>query len=214
MGGFELLIIVLAGLALAVVGAVWAGASLALAVSGDARHVPLSVAADAASRLPANAPAIGLDHAHTHVVYRTNDLLLDLDVMQVRMVAQALFNVPADVLFVLHAAKDAAVDGSRRADTNAQPCRIAVVVPPQAERVKRTGRIDAPRRVIGEQLARGLAARTIILVQRRIDLLEVGTGEREGIAGCCASRRRRGVRKAQIAPKGSDVHTNRGNCRS
>ncbi|MGQ0823761.1 MAG: type IV secretory system conjugative DNA transfer family protein [Actinomycetota bacterium] len=54
LGGFELLIVVFAGVALAAVGAVWAGASLALAVSGDARHVPLSVAADAVSRLPAN----------------------------------------------------------------------------------------------------------------------------------------------------------------
>jgi len=54
LGGFELLIIVFAGVALAVVGAVWAGASLALAVSGKAQHVPFSVAADAASRLPTN----------------------------------------------------------------------------------------------------------------------------------------------------------------
>jgi type IV secretion system protein VirD4 len=54
LGGFELLVIVVAGVALALVGAVWAGAWFALAVSGQALGVPFSTAADAASHLPAN----------------------------------------------------------------------------------------------------------------------------------------------------------------
>ena len=53
IGGFELLVIVIAGIALALVGAVWAGAWLALAVSGGGR-LPFAAAADAAPRLPAN----------------------------------------------------------------------------------------------------------------------------------------------------------------
>ena len=58
MGGFELLVIVVAGIALALVGAVWAGAWLALAASGGG-HLPFAAAADAAPRLPAHmrAPA-------------------------------------------------------------------------------------------------------------------------------------------------------------
>ena len=47
MGGFELLVIVVAGIALALVGAVWAGAWLALAASGGG-HLPFAAAADAA----------------------------------------------------------------------------------------------------------------------------------------------------------------------
>lgn len=54
LGGFELLVIVVAGVALALVGAVWAGAWLALAVSGEVHGAPFSAAAGAASRLPAN----------------------------------------------------------------------------------------------------------------------------------------------------------------
>ena len=59
LGGFELLVIGVAGVGLSLVGAVWAGAWLALAVSGSARAIPFSAAADAAPRLPANlnAPA-------------------------------------------------------------------------------------------------------------------------------------------------------------
>jgi type IV secretion system protein VirD4 len=53
LGGFELLVIVVAGIGLALVGAVWAGAWLALAVSGGG-HLPFAAAADAAPRLPAN----------------------------------------------------------------------------------------------------------------------------------------------------------------
>ena len=54
LGGFELLVIVIAGLGLALVGAVWAGAWLALAVSDGGGHLPFAAAADAALRLPAN----------------------------------------------------------------------------------------------------------------------------------------------------------------
>ena len=53
IGSFELLVIVIAGIALALVGAVWAGAWLALAVSGGGR-LPFAAAADAAPRLPVN----------------------------------------------------------------------------------------------------------------------------------------------------------------
>ncbi|HPQ85375.1 MAG TPA: type IV secretory system conjugative DNA transfer family protein, partial [Actinomycetota bacterium] len=56
VGGFELLVIIVAGIALALVGAVWAGAWLALAVSGGG-HLPFAAAADAAPRLPANLSA-------------------------------------------------------------------------------------------------------------------------------------------------------------
>ena len=53
IGGFELLVIVVAGIALALVGAVWVGAWLALAVSGGG-HLPFAAAVDAAPRLPAH----------------------------------------------------------------------------------------------------------------------------------------------------------------
>jgi type IV secretion system protein VirD4 len=53
LGGFELLVIVIAGIAIALVGAVWAGAWLALTVTGGG-GVPFAAAADAAPRLPAN----------------------------------------------------------------------------------------------------------------------------------------------------------------
>lgn len=69
-GGFELLVIVVAGAALAAVGAVWAGAWLALAVSGEAQGVPFSVAADAASRLPASlgSPASAWPEPYPHLL--------------------------------------------------------------------------------------------------------------------------------------------------
>lgn len=54
LGGFELLVIVIAGIGLALVGAVWAGASLALAITGAGGSLPLTAAADAVLRLPAN----------------------------------------------------------------------------------------------------------------------------------------------------------------
>jgi type IV secretion system protein VirD4 len=57
LGGFELVVIVIAGLGLALVGAVWVGAWLALVVSGGARAVSFSAAADAAPRLPAHLDA-------------------------------------------------------------------------------------------------------------------------------------------------------------
>ncbi len=53
LGGFELLVIVIAGIGLSLVGAVWAGAWLALAVTGG-EGLPFAAAADAVSRLPAN----------------------------------------------------------------------------------------------------------------------------------------------------------------
>ena len=53
LGGFELLIIVSAGIGLALVGAVWAGAALALVLVGGG-GVSFAAAADAAPRLPAN----------------------------------------------------------------------------------------------------------------------------------------------------------------
>ncbi|HUM87447.1 MAG TPA: type IV secretory system conjugative DNA transfer family protein, partial [Actinomycetota bacterium] len=56
VGGFELLVIIVAGIALALVGAVWAGAWLALAASGGG-HLPFAAAADAAPRLPAHMSA-------------------------------------------------------------------------------------------------------------------------------------------------------------
>ncbi len=70
LGGFELLVIVVAGAALAVVGAVWSGAWLALAVSGEAQGVPFSAAADAASRLPANmgSPASAWPAPYAHAL--------------------------------------------------------------------------------------------------------------------------------------------------
>lgn len=60
LGGFELLIIGVAGVALAALGAVWAGGWLALAVSGEAQEVPFSAAAHAAPRLLATpvSPAV------------------------------------------------------------------------------------------------------------------------------------------------------------
>lgn len=54
LGGFELLVVVVAGVALVVIGTVWAGAWVALVVSGEAQALPFSVAADAAARLPDN----------------------------------------------------------------------------------------------------------------------------------------------------------------
>lgn len=54
VGGVELLVIVIAGIALALIGVVWAGASLALAVSGVGQGLPFSVAADAVPRLVAD----------------------------------------------------------------------------------------------------------------------------------------------------------------
>ncbi len=57
LGGFELLVIVVAGVALALVGAVWAGGWLALAISGKAQSLPFSAAFDAAPRLPASLSA-------------------------------------------------------------------------------------------------------------------------------------------------------------
>jgi hypothetical protein len=56
-GGFEAAIVIVGGLALAVVGVVWAGASLALLLSGREAGVAFAAAADAASRLPANVAA-------------------------------------------------------------------------------------------------------------------------------------------------------------
>lgn len=52
LGGFELLIIVIAGVALTLVGAVWVGAWVALAISGRAQSIPFSAAADATANLP------------------------------------------------------------------------------------------------------------------------------------------------------------------
>jgi type IV secretion system protein VirD4 len=53
LGGFELLVIVIVGIGLALVGAVWAGAWLALVLTGGG-GVQFSAAADAAPRVPAN----------------------------------------------------------------------------------------------------------------------------------------------------------------
>jgi type IV secretion system protein VirD4 len=70
LGGFELLIVVVAGVALSLVGAVWAGAWLAFAASGSARAVPFSAASDAAPRLPANlsAPAAAWSEPFSQVL--------------------------------------------------------------------------------------------------------------------------------------------------
>lgn len=54
LDGFELLVIVVAGVALALIVAVWAGAWLALAVAGTAQAIPFSAAADAGPRLLTN----------------------------------------------------------------------------------------------------------------------------------------------------------------
>lgn len=51
-GGFELLVVVVAGVAMAVIGVVWAGASLALLLSGNAQAVVFSAAVEATGRLP------------------------------------------------------------------------------------------------------------------------------------------------------------------
>ena len=51
LGGFELLFMVVAGIGLSLVGAVWAGAWLALTLFGGG-GVPFAAAADAAPRLP------------------------------------------------------------------------------------------------------------------------------------------------------------------
>ncbi len=56
-GGFDFLVIAVAGAVLLVVGAVWAGAWLSLAVSDGRQGLPFSAAADAAPRLPANLSA-------------------------------------------------------------------------------------------------------------------------------------------------------------
>ena len=59
LGVFEVLVLVLAGVAVLVVGVVWAGAALSLLLSGSPQGVAFSAAADALGRLPANfgAPA-------------------------------------------------------------------------------------------------------------------------------------------------------------
>jgi len=59
VGGFEVLVLVVAGVAMAGIGVVWAGALLSLVLSGDAQSIEFSAAADAATRLPARlgAPA-------------------------------------------------------------------------------------------------------------------------------------------------------------
>jgi type IV secretion system protein VirD4 len=56
IGGFEAAIVVVGGVALAVVGVVWAGASLSLLLSGRAAGIALAAAADAAIKLPAHVP--------------------------------------------------------------------------------------------------------------------------------------------------------------
>lgn len=55
LGAFEVLVLVLAGVAVLVVGVVWAGAALSLLFSGSPQGVAFSAAADALGRLPANA---------------------------------------------------------------------------------------------------------------------------------------------------------------
>ena len=57
LGVFEVLVLVLAGAALLVVGVVWAGAALALLLSGAPQGVAFSAAADAAGGLPSNLAA-------------------------------------------------------------------------------------------------------------------------------------------------------------
>ena len=57
LDGFELLVIVVAGAVLVLVGAVWAGARLSLAVSDGRGGLPFSAAVDAAPRLLANLSA-------------------------------------------------------------------------------------------------------------------------------------------------------------
>lgn len=57
LGGFELLVIAVAGAVLVLVGAVWVGAWLSLAVSDGRRGLPFSAAVDATPRLPANLSA-------------------------------------------------------------------------------------------------------------------------------------------------------------
>lgn len=53
-GQFELIVVGLAGVALVVVGAVWAGTVLGAAVLGTTQRIPFSAAAQATPRLPAN----------------------------------------------------------------------------------------------------------------------------------------------------------------
>jgi type IV secretion system protein VirD4 len=53
-GGFEAAMVLVGGVALAVVGVVWAGASLSLLLSGEAAGVAFAAAADAAVGLPAH----------------------------------------------------------------------------------------------------------------------------------------------------------------
>ena len=57
LGVFEVLVLVLAGAALLVVGVVWAGAALALLLSGAPQGVTFSAAADATGGLPSNLAA-------------------------------------------------------------------------------------------------------------------------------------------------------------
>jgi len=66
--GFELLVVTVAGVALTLIGMVWAGASLALAVSGEARSLSFATAAEAARRLPANlgSPASAWPEPYAH----------------------------------------------------------------------------------------------------------------------------------------------------
>lgn len=55
LGVFEVLVLVLAGVAVLVIGVVWAGAALSILLSGSPQGVAFSAAADALARLPANA---------------------------------------------------------------------------------------------------------------------------------------------------------------
>lgn len=57
LGVFEVLVLVLAGVAVLVNGVVWAGAALSLVLSGRPQGVAFTAAADAAGRLPANVGA-------------------------------------------------------------------------------------------------------------------------------------------------------------
>ncbi len=52
--GFELMVLVVGAVAAAAIGIVWAGASLALLLSGESARVPVSAAVDALGRLPSN----------------------------------------------------------------------------------------------------------------------------------------------------------------
>jgi hypothetical protein len=67
-GGLELLIIVLAGVVLSLVAAVWLGAWLALAISEGPERLPFSAAVNAAPQLPTNlsAPAVEVPRVDGH----------------------------------------------------------------------------------------------------------------------------------------------------